>query len=537
MKKKVVIVGLDGLPWHILQFLIDRGITPNLKKVVNFGARATLQSTIPPYTSAAWTSITTGVNPGKHGIFDFLCFQHQSYRSRLVNGLDVMYPRLHEMITSYGFRSVVINLPHSYPFPKSERNIIVTDWLTPKLIVYPSTIKNLVSSYSHSANWDLDQEIRLSELDGRLRAAINLFKCTEWDLFFVMFSEPDWIMHMAYDAILSHRGHITSTIHKAFNMLDKFIGQVILGIDKDDLLIVLSDHGFTSYDKIIHVNTILSDAALANYVKVKQKTDALGRLVLDRARKRTNRAHARTLKRVPLPRWIFEIIASNVAVRNIAGQISKRILGVEVLPKLTYSLDFHSSKAFMYSSSFGIYVNSKRMFNCGLLKDDMESDVIDVVIDVLSKTQDPLTKCPIFSHVARREEIYWGPYIERANHVVFIPNMKAGYTTSRSQDPYPTIIQRKTHFGHTMHGLLVMYSNSLKSNVDLGVINTYDIVPTVLHYLGLPVPHDTDGKILFEAFPPQSEIRAKPTKLKNYKERWKVTQYVMKSFQKAKEQT
>ncbi|MFQ5822013.1 MAG: alkaline phosphatase family protein [Candidatus Heimdallarchaeota archaeon] len=528
-----MIVGLDGLPWHILQFLIDRGIMPNLKKAVNLGTRATLRSTIPPYTSASWTSITTGVNPGKHGIFDFLRFQHRSYRSRLVNGLDIMYPRLHEMITSYGFRSVVINLPHSYPFLKSERNTIVTDWLTPKLIVYPDTIKNLVSSYNHSANWDLDREIRLSELDGRLRAVINLFTHTEWDLFFVVFSEPDWIMHIAYDAILSHRGDITARIYKAFKMLDKFIGQVISKLDTKDLLIVLSDHGFTAYDKIIHVNTILSHTALANYAKVKPKTDALGRLVLDRARRSADR---KTSKKMPLPGWIFEIIADNIAVRKIASKISQRAFGYKVMPTLTYSINLYSSKAFTYSSPFGIYLNSKRMFNNGLLEQDIESDVIDEVIDELSKTRDPLTRCLIFSHIARREEIYWGPYIERAPHVIFIPNMKAGYTISRSQDPYPTVIQRKTHFGHTMYGLLVMYSNSLKSNVDLGVVNAYDIVPTVLHYLGLPVPHDTDGKILFDAFPTESDIRTKPTKLKNYKERWKVAQYVMKRSHKTKGQ-
>ncbi|MFQ5821938.1 MAG: alkaline phosphatase family protein, partial [Candidatus Heimdallarchaeota archaeon] len=90
MEKRVIIIGLDGMPWHILELLIDRGVMPNLKNVVKKGARGTLKSTIPPYTSASWTSISTGVNPGKHGIFDFQSFRNQSYERTLVNSLNIM---------------------------------------------------------------------------------------------------------------------------------------------------------------------------------------------------------------------------------------------------------------------------------------------------------------------------------------------------------------------------------------------------------------------------------------------------------------
>lgn len=532
MKKRVVVIGLDGVPWHVLQILMDRDVMPNLKSAVNNGAKAALRSTIPPYTSASWTSITTGVNPGKHGIFDFMRFRDRGYNTRIVNGLDIMYPRLPEMLMWHGLRSVVVNLPHSYPFVRSSKRIIVTDWLTPNLIVYPDSVKHLASSYTHSANWDLDKKIRLPELENRIRAVTNLFGHTEWDLFFVVFSEPDWIMHMAYDAIFNYHKDITSKIYESFNKLDRFIGYVMSKLAAKDLLIVLSDHGFAAYDKLVHVNTILLQTALANHVKVRHQEDAFGRLTLARARI----ANRKGPRKMPLPRWVFEIVSNGLLIKNIANKISQLAFGDSLSLALTYSIDFSSSKAFTCTSPFGIHLNSKRVFKHGIVEPEMESVVMDEVVRTLSRTRDPLTGCPLFSHVAKRDEIYWGPYVKRAPQVILIPNMEAGYTISRSQDLYPKIIQRKTHFCHSLYGVLIMHGNSVQSNIDLGIINTYDILPTVLHYLDLPVPHDTDGKILFGAFPPESDIRTKPIRLENYTEKWKVNRYVMKTSHKTKKQ-
>src|SRR4029078_4691279 len=68
---KAVVLGLDGATWDLLVPLAERGVMPNLARALEQGRHARLQSSLPPYSSPAWMSISTGKNPGSHGIFDF----------------------------------------------------------------------------------------------------------------------------------------------------------------------------------------------------------------------------------------------------------------------------------------------------------------------------------------------------------------------------------------------------------------------------------------------------------------------------------
>ena len=71
MGSRVFILGLDGASSNILFPAIDSGLLPNLGRLFNDGLSGELESSIPPYTCPAWVSSITGVNPGKHGVFDF----------------------------------------------------------------------------------------------------------------------------------------------------------------------------------------------------------------------------------------------------------------------------------------------------------------------------------------------------------------------------------------------------------------------------------------------------------------------------------
>ena len=68
---KAVVLGLDGATWDLLVPLAERGVMPNLQRALAEGRHGRLQSCLPPYSSPAWMSISTGKNPGSHGIFDF----------------------------------------------------------------------------------------------------------------------------------------------------------------------------------------------------------------------------------------------------------------------------------------------------------------------------------------------------------------------------------------------------------------------------------------------------------------------------------
>ncbi len=69
--KRTVLIGIDGVPYHLLETLSDQNIMPNLKDLRKQGLFTQMLSSIPEISSVSWSSIITGNNPGKHGIYGF----------------------------------------------------------------------------------------------------------------------------------------------------------------------------------------------------------------------------------------------------------------------------------------------------------------------------------------------------------------------------------------------------------------------------------------------------------------------------------
>lgn len=79
IKKKVIILGIDGMDPIIAEQLMQEGVLPNFSYLRKIGAYSHLVTTNPPVSAVAWTSFATGLNPGSHGIFDFIMRNPQSY--------------------------------------------------------------------------------------------------------------------------------------------------------------------------------------------------------------------------------------------------------------------------------------------------------------------------------------------------------------------------------------------------------------------------------------------------------------------------
>jgi len=81
--KRVVIVGLDGLDPEIAENYMKANKLPNLSKLKAQGGFYRLKTTTPSISPVAWSSFATGVNPGRHNIFDFLARNKRSYLPEL----------------------------------------------------------------------------------------------------------------------------------------------------------------------------------------------------------------------------------------------------------------------------------------------------------------------------------------------------------------------------------------------------------------------------------------------------------------------
>ena len=79
MRKKAILIGLDGLEPTIVEAMLQRGELPNLARIQRSGSYSRLKTTYPAQTPVAWSSFATGTNPGGHGIFDFISRDPATY--------------------------------------------------------------------------------------------------------------------------------------------------------------------------------------------------------------------------------------------------------------------------------------------------------------------------------------------------------------------------------------------------------------------------------------------------------------------------
>ena len=70
--KKVIVLGIDGMDYGMLEAFIAEGRLPNFARLARDGDVSPLQTTMPPLSPVAWSTFITGMDPGGHGVFDFL---------------------------------------------------------------------------------------------------------------------------------------------------------------------------------------------------------------------------------------------------------------------------------------------------------------------------------------------------------------------------------------------------------------------------------------------------------------------------------
>ena len=75
---KLVVLGIDGMDPKLLRGFMDEGIVPNLKALAESGGFQPLATSVPPQSPVAWSNFITGMDPGHHGIFDFIALDRKT---------------------------------------------------------------------------------------------------------------------------------------------------------------------------------------------------------------------------------------------------------------------------------------------------------------------------------------------------------------------------------------------------------------------------------------------------------------------------
>jgi predicted AlkP superfamily phosphohydrolase/phosphomutase len=138
MSDKVLVVGFDGATFDIIKPLVADGRLPNLARLLETGASGILRSNIPPVTPSAWTSVFTGKNPGKHGIYDFEEINYQTYQLNTIRTSNHSEKTIWQILGEVGKRSIVLDVPFTYP-PQPLNGLMLTGYGTPRNSEQPIT--------------------------------------------------------------------------------------------------------------------------------------------------------------------------------------------------------------------------------------------------------------------------------------------------------------------------------------------------------------------------------------------------------------
>jgi len=510
MSNKVFVIGLDGATFDIIKPLVKEGKLPTIGKLMSEEVHGNLKSTIPPATLPAWPSFMTGKNPGKHGVFDFMGRESNEYYGKIMSSKDIHGETLWRILSKFGKRSIVINVPATYPSEKIN-GIIISGMLTPlgRTYTYPPELEEEIKGYVIEMDpeiYEKDKSIFMDELysitQKRKDTALYLMKKYEWDLFMVMFRETDIIQHILWGE--------KEKIFQFYQYIDKIINQLTAKIDKNTYIIIMSDHGFGELKKMVCINKWLTDLGLLSYKRKDYsslryvKLNKLSGLKTDYLNKKTLFKLGFSRQRIIF--WL-EKIGLEKSLSLIPKSIRKRIRAS--LPETDLDIDWVRTKAY-FSSFFcaetqSITINLKGCDPEGIVDPKEYENVREYIIKKLHELRDPATGEKVVDKVFRREEIYHGPCLDRAPDIVML--LKEGYKASGDFLQKEVIVPKeKIEGAHRMNGILIVIGPDIKQGEEIKNTEIIDLTPTIIHIMNIPVPKDMDGRVLKEIFKEDSKL-------------------------------
>jgi len=260
------------VPYRLIENFSNNGIMPETKRIIEKGLFKQMESSIPEISSVAWSSIITGKNPGEHGIFGYTDIPKGTYRLSFPNFNNLKATPFFQK-NSYG-KSIIINVPSTFPV-RPLNGIHISGFVSLDLerSVYPKSLIPRLTEFNYQIDVDSSKahksiDMFLNDLDKTLKARIiayrYLWNKEIWDTFMLVFTGTDRLSHFLWDAYEdeNHKYHAAFLEH--FSQIDEVIGEITNKITEDDLLVLLSDHGFELLEKEVNINFILRENGFLN---------------------------------------------------------------------------------------------------------------------------------------------------------------------------------------------------------------------------------------------------------------------------------
>lgn len=531
---KVCIIGLDGGSLELIERWAD--VLPNLRRLMTEGSVGVLRSTIPPVTSPAWNCMISGCNPGKVGVYGF--FREDNGRFRTTNYRDQAVPAMWDLIGDAGRRVGVVNVPVTYP-PNAVNGFMIAGGLFSPMyrevrFTYPGELQEVIDrvagGYEVMPIIDLGipgkerhylTEIR-RHIERQTRAVEHLLRTEPWDFFMYVLFVTDPAQHYFWRYMdPSHPLHdarggarFGDAIQTIYCSADKALGRFLATLPPDTTVLVVSDHGFGPMYGYFLVNEWLRREGFLTLRPGSGAERGPGLLL---------RLRSQVLRRLD-PRMIRLVL--RWAPRGLLQRFTIGGLAASEFDSVTANVDWSETVAYGGLSGGGnIRINLAGREPHGSVRPEEYEAVREKITARLLNLCGP-NGHPVVTKVYRREELYQGPYVDRAPDLLFVIDdchydqlLRLGGGGEVWTSSFP-----RTGW-HGLRGIFVAHGPQVKAG-RLPDLRLIDVAPTVLHLMGMSVPAHMDGRVVTEMLRDDAEAARRPVEISRSRERDRIRERV-----------
>lgn len=512
----LLVLGLDGATLRLAGRWMDEGKLPVLAELRRRGRWGVLHSTIPPATLPSWTTFMTGVNPGRHGIFDFTRREPGTYRVRFVNSTFRKAPSVWRVLSDAGRQVGVLGMPGTYP-PEPVNGCMVSGFDAPvttratRSFIHPRSLADEVmrlggftfadfQEFNVGPGWYRTALSKLLQGVERKRdLALALLSRQAWDCFCLVFGETDTVSHHFWhfhDELSPRHDRAAAvqfgdSIELVYRAVDAAIGELMARLPGCDVLIA-SDHGFGGAgDRAVYLNRFLAGRGWLRFGE-----GGGGGRVADLAKRAA-------LRLVP-PSW------QRAAFRSLNGRLAD---GMESRARFG-GIDWSQTRAFSEELNYfpSIAINRAGHEPHGVVSEAEYDGVCARLKDELLAWRDPQSGDAVVRRVWHRRDVYDGPWVEHAPDLLLELSEPQGFsycTMGSRGENGPEIRRLEAHEliggkrfsmsgSHRSDGMYILAGRDVAAGeADAQMV---DMAPTILGVCGLPVPASMEGRALLPGF-------------------------------------
>ncbi len=285
---KLIIIGLDAADLQLTQDFMGDGDMPRLASIADQSCFSRLKSVIPPQTAPAWTSITTGVNPGKHGIYYFYDFSTDPLT--ITNATNTSTPRIWDYVEALDGSSVVVNVPITYPVHKISGSMVsgIPPWFIDQKSVYPDDLMGRLKRAGYEIDAPMSRGLEkqpdalvrraLATEEKRVDLFLDLLKEDEWSFGMIVLTALDRLQHK----LLGKGEKETKAVRSGYRGVDGLVGKMIDSLGGGVNFLIVSDHGFNPRPLAFYPNAWLhGQGMLTRKSSIRNRLTRIAHDVLD----------------------------------------------------------------------------------------------------------------------------------------------------------------------------------------------------------------------------------------------------------------